>query len=74
MSQHAHARALQICQEEGAPRDAAERILRRLLDAGWHWTPPETFTPAPDTGPKASDTVKAEKLAEMRRVIPRRKP
>ena len=53
MSQHAHAHALTICQEEGAPFEAAERIMRRLIDAGWHWRPPETFHPAPDTGQRA---------------------
>ena len=55
MSQHAHARALTICQEEGAPLESAERIMRRLLDAGWHWKPPETFQPEPETGPKAEE-------------------
>ena len=53
MSQHAYAHGLTICQEEGTTLEAAENIMRRLIDAGWHWRPPDTFHPVPDTGEKA---------------------
>lgn len=69
MSQHAHARALTICQEEGAPLESAERIMRRLLDAGWHWKPPETFQPVPDTGPKADPSTREQHIAEAKAAI-----
>lgn len=71
MSQHAHARALTICQEEGVPLESAERIMRRLIDAGWHWTPPETFRPDPDTGERAKP--RAELLDSTRAEIAKAK-